>query len=124
MEDGWNPSGISGLGRITTQSSTKVPKQKKPNYLGSDDEDDRRFRHKNREQQRRAVLNDAFHSLRSLIPGLETMDRAAKSTILNKGSRYCQSLTAKGQLYEMNVVALRNEQKKLRERIALLQRKT
>ena len=47
MEDGWTPNGVSGLGRITTRSSLKVPKQKKPNYLGSDDEDDRRFRHNN-----------------------------------------------------------------------------
>jgi len=126
MEDELNPHGISGLGRITARSSLKGPKQKKPNFLRSHDEDDwKRNQHKNKkEQKRRAELNDGFHSLRSLIPGLETTYRAAKLTILDKASRYCQSLTAKGQLYEMNIVALKNEQKKLRERISLLKRKT
>ena len=75
------------------------------------------------ERQRRVDLRNAFEFLRSLIPDLETADRAAKVVILKKASLFCQGLTARERQHIAEKDALQKRQEMLRKRIALLQRR-
>lgn len=75
------------------------------------------------ERQRRVDLRNAFEFLRSLIPDLESTDRAAKVVILKKAANFCQGLTQRERVHLAEKETLQKRQELLKKRLALLQRR-
>jgi len=108
-----------------TQQQQKAQQSHRSSRAGSDSEDscEKRSQHNSVERQRRVDLRNAFEFLRSLIPDLETTDRAAKVVILKKAANFCQGLTLREKQYMAEKDALQKRHEMLRKRISLLQRR-
>jgi len=108
-----------------TQQQQKAQQSHRSSRAGSDSEDscEKRSQHNSMERQRRVDLRNAFEFLRSLIPDLETTDRAAKVVILKKAANFCQGLTLREKQYMAEKDALQKRHEMLRKRISFLQRR-
>jgi len=106
------------------QQQQKAQQSHRSSRAGSDSEDscEKRSQHNSMERQRRLDLRNAFEFLRSLIPDLETTDRAAKVVTLKKAANFCQGLTQREKQYVAEKDALQKRHEMLRKRISLLQR--
>ena len=118
--------GVSKRARSSgAENSGSSSPRKRSSRAASDSEDscEKRSQHNSMERQRRVDLRNAFEFLRSLIPDLETTDRAAKVVILKKAAHFCQGLTQREKQFVADKDALQKRQEMLRKRLALLQRR-
>ena len=77
-----------GIGSIITGKSSKQKNSRKKL-------DEEKELHSHKERQRRVDLNEAFGSLREIIPFVASKDKASKLTILNSAKDYCEGLEGK-----------------------------
>lgn len=93
----------------------------------SEDEVDteKRSLHNNMERRRRVELRHHFERLRCLVPAIQNKEKAAKVTILNQATTYCETLQREYTAYtnersylKEKQINLRNQLKKLRSNYA------
>ena len=85
---------------------------------------EKRSQHNIMERQRRDGLRNAFNALQSLVPCLKAKQRVSKVNTLRKATHTCQKLKQIEQHYVNEEARLRKRQKMLRQRLALLQRRS
>ena len=76
------------IGSIITGKSSKQKNSRKKL-------DEEKELHSHKERQRRVDLNEAFGSLREIIPSVASKDKASKLTILTSAKDYCEGLQGK-----------------------------
>lgn len=100
------------------RTSPNRVRRKKNSRFGEEDSKEKRDLHNNMERMRRIDLRISFDELKSLVPSVANKERAAKVVILREAAQYCSELGAESQSKQLQVEALREEQKRLRELVS------